>query len=179
MKIKQKKRMNDSIVVLSDISQAEMFHWVFMDHKHSAGLRRSSTVRLTAASADSRESNDRKLRRRHMAATLPLCRSLHRAVNRGEFQRRWWGEDVKNDMPWKISYSHGSLSRQRGGAGPLLDSVAAVLMTSSAPFVSERGKGKDGTEGNASRRVFKETDFLPAESRGMLTSSCRLTRQWI
>lgn len=68
-----------------------------------------------------------------------------------------WG-DVKNDMPWKISYSHGSLSRQKGA---LFDSVAAVLMTSSTPFVREGEKGKDGTKENISQRVFKETDFLP------------------
>lgn len=65
---------------------------------------------------------------------------------------------MKNDMPWKISYSHGSLSRQKGA---LFDSVAAVLMTSSTPFVREGEKGKDGTKENISQRVFKETDFLP------------------
>lgn len=77
-----------------------------------------------------------------MADTLPLCRFLRRAVNGGELQQGWWGGDVKNDMPWKISYSLGSLSRQRGGVAARFDSAAAVLMTSSTPFVSERGKRK-------------------------------------
>lgn len=55
----------------------------------------------------------------------------------------------------------------------LFDSVAAILMTSSSPFVREGEKEKKGRRKTFPRRPLRRLTSCQ-ESRGMLTSSCWL-----
>lgn len=69
---------------------------------------------------------------------------------------------MKNDMPWKISRSHGT---------PELDKESSVWQSGSHindQFITVcqgRERGKDGKKENVSQQAFKETDFLPGEQR--------------